>query len=84
LDWETVYASVQKTGRALVLTEDTLFGSVASDIAAQIQETQFRFLDAPVRRLGALETPVPFAATLEAGFLPFEKLEATIEELIAF
>jgi 2-oxoisovalerate dehydrogenase E1 component len=84
LDWETVYASVQKTGRALVLTEDTLFGSVASDIAAQIQETQFRFLDAPVRRLGALETPVPFAATLEAGFLPFEKLKATIQELIAF
>jgi 2-oxoisovalerate dehydrogenase E1 component len=84
LDWETIYASVQKTGRALVLTEDTLFGSIASDIAANIQETQFRFLDAPVKRLGAMETPVPFASILEAGFLPFGKLEAAVTDLLAF
>ncbi len=81
MDWETIYASVRKTGKALVLTEDTLFGSVANDIAAQIQEHLFTHLDAPVKRLASLDMPIPFAKNLEQGFLPFERLAETLEAL---
>ncbi|MGY5849395.1 alpha-ketoacid dehydrogenase subunit alpha/beta [Salegentibacter sp. F14] len=84
LDKETIIASVKKTGKAMVVTEDTLFGSLASEIAAMIQEECFENLDAPVSRLGSMETPVPFAPQLEKQYLPKEKLKNKIQELIEY
>ena len=81
LDTDCLYRSVQKTGKVLILQEDTLFGGMASELAALITEHCFTYLDAPVRRLGSMETPVPFAANLEALYLPKERLEKALLEL---
>jgi len=83
-DQQTVAQQVKETGKVLVLTEDTLTGSIASDIAAWISEHCFQQLDAPVQRLGSLDTPVPLAKTLEDHFLPWHKLHQTLEQLIAY
>jgi 2-oxoisovalerate dehydrogenase E1 component len=83
-DKETVMESVKKTGKVLVVTEDCLTGSIASEIAAEIGEFCFSFLDAPVARLGSLDTPVPFAISLEGNFLPKKKLISTVEKLLSF
>lgn len=84
LDKEAIIESVKKTGKALVLTEDTLFGSLASEITALIQEECFEFLDAPVFRIGSMETPVPFAPQLEKEYLPKERLKDKLQELIKY
>lgn len=84
LDWEAVFASVRKTGKVLLLQEDTLFGGVCADLAAQIAEHCFESLDAPVRRVAALETPVPFARNLEAGYLPQKRLLEALQELMRY
>jgi 2-oxoisovalerate dehydrogenase E1 component len=83
-DKETVLEQVKATGKVLVLTEDTLTGSIASDIAAWISEHGFEHLDAPVQRLGSLDTPVPLAKTLEDHFLPWDRLKDTLDRLIAY
>jgi 2-oxoisovalerate dehydrogenase E1 component len=84
LDWKTLEKSAQKTGRVLVLQEDVLFGGVASDIAAHINEHCFELLDAPVVRVASADTPIPFAASLEKGFLASSKFENSLEKLINF
>jgi 2-oxoisovalerate dehydrogenase E1 component len=84
LDEEAILASVRKTHRALVLTEDTAFGSIVNDIAALITEEAFEALDAPVRRCASLDTPVPFASELEQGFLAKARLKETVEALLAY
>lgn len=84
LDTEAVYKSVKKTGKALILQEDTLFGGIASDLSALITENCFNYLDAPVKRLGSLETPIPFAKNLEEMFLPKNRLYNSITELINY
>lgn len=84
LDIETVCQSVKKTGKLIVLHEDTIFGGIASDIAAMVMENCFEYLDAPVRRVGSLETPVPFAKALEENYLPKQRFEAILLELIAY
>jgi 2-oxoisovalerate dehydrogenase E1 component len=84
LDWKTLEKSAQKTGRVLVLQEDVLFGGVASDIAAYINEQCFAHLDAPVVRVASADTPIPFAASLEKGFLASSKFEISLEKLITF
>ncbi|MGW9686331.1 alpha-ketoacid dehydrogenase subunit alpha/beta [Flagellimonas sp. 2504JD1-5] len=84
LDIDTVYQSVKKTGKLIVLHEDTIFGGIASDIAAMVMENCFEYLDAPVRRVGSLETPVPFAKALEENYLPKQRFEAILLELIAY
>lgn len=81
LDIETVYTSVKKTGKLIILQEDTLFGGIASDVSAMVMENCFEFLDAPVKRVGSLETPVPFAKSLEANFLPKKRFESALLEL---
>ena len=80
LDMDTVLQSVKKTGKVLLVQEDNLFGSIGSEIAAQIGEFCFAYLDGPVKRVGSLETPIPFARALEDGYLPQQRLE---EELLA-
>ena len=84
LDKETIISSVKNTGKVLVLTEDSMFGSLASEISAIISETCFEYLDAPVMRLGSAETPIPFAPALEEGYLPRKKLKEKIQLLIDY
>ncbi len=84
LDTETIFTSSCKTGRVLVLTEDTLFGSIASDIAAMISENCFNALDAPVMRLGSEATPIPFAAQLEQQYLAKARIGEFVEKLMSY
>ncbi len=83
-DKETVMEQVKRCNKVLVLTEDCLTGSIISDIAAWISEHCFNWLDAPVKRLGSLDTPVPLAKTLEDEFLPWNRLKQELENLILY
>jgi 2-oxoisovalerate dehydrogenase E1 component len=84
LDTETIYASVKKTGKAIILHEDSLFGGIASDISALLMEHCFQYLDAPVKRVGSLETPIPFVSQLEGQYLPKTRFEIGLLELIKY
>lgn len=84
IDNESIITSVKKTGKVLVLTEDNLTGSVASDIAAFISEECFEFLDAPVMRLGSIDTPIPFEKGLEDNYLPKNKLKEKLKKLLNY
>ena len=84
LDTDCIYRSVQKTGRLIILQEDTLFGGISSDISALVTEHCFEYLDAPIKRVASLDTPVPFAKNLENGFLPKQRFEAALLELLAY
>lgn len=84
LDTETIFKSVKKTGKMIVLQEDTLFGGIASDISAMVMENCFEYLDAPVKRVGSLETPVPFAKSLEVNYLPQKRFESALIELYQY
>lgn len=84
LDKEAIIASVTKTGKVLLLTEDSSFGSVMSDIAAFIGEECFEHLDAPVRRVTSLDTPIPFDAQLENQYLGKDRLIGVLQELLAY
>jgi 2-oxoisovalerate dehydrogenase E1 component len=83
-DKEAVMETVKKTGRVLILHEDTLTGGIGGEIAAWIGEHAFNYLDAPVLREASLDTAIPFAATLEQNFLPKGRLKSRIEELLKF
>lgn len=84
-DEETVLASVRKTGRAVVAHEAVLTGGFGGEIVARITEKAFRYLDAPVVRVAAFDSPTPFAPTLEAAVLPnAEKLGQAIRNVVAF
>ena len=84
LDTETIFNSVKKTGKIIILQEDSMFGGMASDISALISEHCFEYLDAPIKRVASLETPVPFAAALEAEYLPNKRFEQDLEDLLAY
>ena len=84
LDTETIYKSVNKTGKAIILQEDSLFGGIASDISALIMEHCFEYLDAPVKRIASMETPIPFASQLEQQYLPKERFEEALKELLEY
>ena len=84
LDVETIYASVKKTSKVIILTEDTLFGGVASDISAMIMENCFEYLDAPVRRVGSIESAIPFVKALEDQYLPKVRFEEDLKALLAY
>ncbi len=85
LDQETILASVRKTSRVIVLTEEQLTGSVAGEVAARISQHAFEWLDGPVHRLCCPDTPVPYSPTLEEAYLPnADKLVARVRELAAY
>ena len=84
LDTETVYTSVRKTGRAIVLHEDCITGGIGGELAALITEHCFEALDAPVRRVGSLNSPVPFAASIESIFLPQERFKAAVDAVLHY
>ena len=81
LDVETIYASVKKTGKVIVMHEDTLTGGIAGEIASLITENCFEYLDAPVMREGSLDTPVPMNVDLEHNFLPKERFKHKLIKL---
>ncbi|MDO8998724.1 MAG: dehydrogenase E1 component subunit alpha/beta [Bacteroidota bacterium] len=81
LDIETIFASVKKTGKVIVMHEDTLTGGIAGEIAALISENCFDYLDAPVMREGSLDTPVPMNVDLEHNFLPKERFKEKLMKL---
>lgn len=83
-DQESVASTVKKTNRVLILHEDTLTGGIGGELSAWINEHCFEHLDAPVKRVASLDTPVPFAPTLEHNFLPQGRLRPAIEELLKF
>jgi len=83
-DKDAVEKTVKKTNRVLILHEDTLMGGIGGEIAAWISENCFSFLDAPVMRVASLDTPIPFAPTLENNFLPKGRLKNKIEELLRY
>jgi 2-oxoisovalerate dehydrogenase E1 component beta subunit len=84
-DKQAVLASVEKTSKALVLHEDTLTGGFGAEIAATIAQEAFEHLDAPVRRIAAPDTPVPFAPVLEKAFIPqVDDVVAGIRELAEY
>ncbi|SDE21921.1 alpha-ketoacid dehydrogenase subunit alpha/beta [Niabella drilacis] len=84
LDYEAIRTSVKRTGRVLVLHEDTLTAGVGAEIAAWIGEHCFPMLDAPVLRCASLDTPVPFNKELEKNFLAKQRLGQSIEELMGY
>jgi len=83
-DKEAVEHTVSKTSRVLILHEDTLTGGIGAEISAWINEHCFDKLDAPVMRVASLDTPIPFAPTLERNFLPKGRLKGKIEELLKY
>jgi 2-oxoisovalerate dehydrogenase E1 component len=84
LDIEAIFNSVKKTGKAIIYQEDSLFGGVASDISSLIMENCFEYLDAPVKRIASLETPIPFTKALEDQYLPKGRFETALLELINY
>ena len=85
LDRETILTSVKKTNKLLIVHEDTRTGGIAGEIAAIVCEGAFEDLDGPIARVTALDTPVPYAPTLEERFLPnTEKVVAAARELAKY
>jgi len=84
LDKETVYASVKKTNKAIILQEDSMFGGIASDISAMIMEDCFEYLDGPVKRVASLDSPIPFTKALEDQYLPKERFEIALLKLLKY
>lgn len=83
-DKEAIIATANKTGRVIILHEDTYTGGIGAELSAFITENCFEALDAPVMRVASLDTPVPFAANLEANFLPKERFKKEVERLLGY
>lgn len=83
-DQDTVLTAVRECGKVLLLGEATETGSLMSDIAAWIGEHAFEHLDAPIMRLGSLDTPIPLAKNLEDDFLPWSRLSSKLSELLEY
>ncbi len=84
LDKDAIFESVKKTGKVIILQEDNQMGSFGSDLSALIMENCFEYLDAPVRRVSSIETPIPFEANLEQQYLPKARFENELNELLKY
>lgn len=84
LDYDAIRSAVQRTGRVLLLHEDTLTGGLGGEIAAWIAEHCFELLDAPVLRCASLDTPIPFNVELEKNFLAHARLAEKLEQLLSY
>ena len=84
LDYLAIRESVERTGRVLLLHEDTLVGGIGGEIAAWISENCFHLLDAPVMRCASLDTPIPFSIELEQNFLAKSRLQESIGKLLNY
>ena len=84
LDKEAILSSVKKTGKVIILHEDTVYGGIGGELSAIISEACFESLDAPVMRCGSLDTPVPFAAALEEDFLANKRFTEKLLQLFHY
>jgi 2-oxoisovalerate dehydrogenase E1 component len=84
LDYAAIRAAVERTGRVLLLHEDTLIGGIGGEIAAWIAEHCFSILDAPVMRCASLDTPIPFNLELENNFMAKKRLDEVLRKLISY
>ncbi len=84
LDYKAIRASVNQTGKVLVLHEDTLTGGIGGEVAAWIAQNCFEYLDAPLMRCASLDTPIPFNMELEKNFLAQSRLGDTIQKLLNY
>lgn len=84
LDYDAILDSVKRTGKVIVLQEDSAYGGVAAEIASWIAEQGFEYLDAPVKRVSSLDTPIPFAGNLEEKYLAKYKLKQAIVQLLEY
>jgi 2-oxoisovalerate dehydrogenase E1 component len=85
LDLDAVLSLARRTGRILIVHEDSRTGGIGESLAAVIQERAFEWLDAPIRIVAALDTPVPYSPPLEAAFLPSEEeIEHAARRLVAY
>ncbi len=84
LDYSTIEESVQNTNRVLILHEDSLFGGLGGEISAYISEHCFEYLDAPIIRVGGLDTPIPFEKGLESIYMANSRLEESVEKLMRY
>jgi 2-oxoisovalerate dehydrogenase E1 component len=84
LDYHAIRAAVARTGRVIVLHEDSLTGGIGGEIAAWISEHCFPLLDAPVMRCASLDSPIPFSIELENNFLAKGRLDETVQRVIAY
>jgi 2-oxoisovalerate dehydrogenase E1 component len=84
LDYDAIAASVKRTGKVLLLHEDTLLGGIGGELSAWISENCFQYLDAPIMRCASLDTAVPFNIELENNFLAKARLKEKVETLLNF
>jgi 2-oxoisovalerate dehydrogenase E1 component len=84
IDYEAVKAAVARTGKVLLLHEDTLTGGIGGELAAWISEHCFELLDAPVMRCAGLDTPIPFSIELEQNFMALKRLDGVVTKLLAY
>ena len=84
LDTEAIFSSVKKTGRVIIYQEDSMFGGISSDISAMIMEECFEYLDAPVKRVASLDSPIPFTKALEDQYLPKGRFERELLKLLNY
>lgn len=84
LDTATIFASVRKNNKVVIVQEDTLFGGIASDLSSMITENCFEHLDGPILRVGSLESPIPFTKALEDQYLGKARLEETLLKLYEY
>ncbi|MEY3845425.1 MAG: hypothetical protein RL293_1847, partial [Bacteroidota bacterium] len=84
LDKDAIFAAANKTGKVIVLHEDCMTGGIGGELVALITEHCFENLDAPVIRVASLDTPVPFAVTLEKQFLASVRLEEAMNRLMTY
>ncbi|MBW6481600.1 MAG: dehydrogenase E1 component subunit alpha/beta [Vicingaceae bacterium] len=82
LDTETIYNSVKKTNKVIILHEATMFNGIGGELSALITENCFQYLDAPVKRVASIDTPVPFIGELEQNFMPKERFKIALKELV--
>jgi 2-oxoisovalerate dehydrogenase E1 component len=83
-DKEAVKKAVANSGKVIIVHEDTLTGGIGGEIAAWIGEHCFTALDAPVMRVGSLDTPIPFNSDLEVNFMGKSRLKGKVEELLGW
>jgi pyruvate dehydrogenase E1 component beta subunit len=82
-DWSTVFDSVRDTGRLIIVEEDNLTGGWGAEVAARVADTCVGYLDAPIRRIAAPDTPVPFAPVMENYYVPsVERIVSAAKDLV--
>lgn len=84
LDYQAIKEAVKKTGKVIVLHEDSLTGGIGGEVAAWIAENCFSYLDAPVMRCASLDTPIPFNIELEKNFMAYSRLNNVVKTLLRY